>query len=150
MPAVRTNVSIRGLSELEAKLKELPKAVRRSSTMGLYRSGGMVRDEAKRLLDEGPKTGHKYSWLPFRSSAPGEAPASQTGKLRNSIVSVFDRASFTVNITAKDPKAAWLEFGTRMMAARPFMAKALRNSVSVIKEVMTYDILGAIRAVTRK
>jgi hypothetical protein len=58
----------------------------RGAQIGLRNAGQIVRDEIKRLITDPPKTGIKYRHLPNRSSAKGEAPANQSGKLRKSVI----------------------------------------------------------------
>jgi hypothetical protein len=58
----------------------------RGAMIGLRNAGQIVRDEIKRLITDPPKTGIKYRHLPNRSSALGEAPANQSGKLRKSVI----------------------------------------------------------------
>lgn len=74
-----------------------------------------------------------YAGNPRRSSAPGEPPARQTGRLQESIAvtkraSPFDLASEMGPRDQAFRRAfypAFLEFGTRNMAPRPFMRPSL-------------------------
>ncbi len=55
-------------------------------------------------------------------SAPGEAPHTRTGELLGSISSIFLKESATVKVGSFGPGfAAYLEFGTSKMGARPFI-----------------------------
>lgn len=71
-----------------------------------------------------------------RASAPGEPPAPDTGKLRGSIQSEYDRAVQKGRVGTNDKKAAPLNFGTRRagrnrttkIAPRPFMEPALKKA----------------------
>lgn len=69
------------------------------------------------------------------ASKPGNPPARRTGRLHSSIGFVVNGLS--VIVSAKVPYAAFLEDGTGRMAARPFMAKTLNESWSVVWGVMT-------------
>lgn len=61
---------------------------------------------------------------PHTASAPADAPAVDTGHLRNSIgVQKIGEGAYRVGTDVK--YALYLEFGTRRMAARPFMRPAL-------------------------
>lgn len=75
-----------------------------------------------------------------RASAPGEAPAMDTGQLVNSI-GVSKRGWMTVAVTAHTPYAMPLEFGTRKMAARPFF----RPSAAKVQIWLTDAILDIFR-----
>ena len=58
-----------------------------------------------------------------RASAPGDAPAVDTGRLRQSISAVrIDTGHWRVGTNVE--YALYLEFGTRKIAARPFMRPA--------------------------
>lgn len=63
-------------------------------------------------------------WSRESPSTPGEPPAVDTGNLKNSIVASPEKPGrWVVNIGAK--YAPMLEFGTPVMAARPFAYPAL-------------------------
>jgi hypothetical protein len=63
------------------------------------------------------------------ASAPGEAPAVQTGRLYGSI-EVIKGQPLSRLIWARDKKAHLLELGTRKMAPRPFLRPALWKNAS--------------------
>lgn len=74
--------------------------------------------------------GKVYRWergTSHKASAPGEPPASDTGRLLNSIGhTMYDGAQGrSARVSAKTKYALWLELGTRYMAPRPFMRPAL-------------------------
>ena len=97
----------------------------------LVRIGVKVEREAKRLVStsarpmRGPRGGRKYA----SPSTPGEPPHVRLGALRASIghalVQEGPLPSAIAGPTEKYGK--WLEYGTRKMAARPFMRPALFN-----------------------
>lgn len=69
-----------------------------------------------------------------RASAPGEAPAIDTGHLVNSIRSTFPtKLKGVLNIGAA--YASFLEFGTRKMAARPFIEPAFAGVLRALSNV---------------
>lgn len=77
----------------------------------------LLESDAKRSMRIGGGKAH----LP---SLPTEVPHVQTGALRSSIgYALLDATSAIVGPTERYGK--WLEYGTRMMAARPFMRPAL-------------------------
>lgn len=71
-----------------------------------------------------PGTGKVYG--KHRASAPGQPPAPDTGRLRNSVQADQnvrrDGNDLVGRIVANDTKAAALEKGTERMAARPFLS----------------------------
>ena len=100
-----------------------------------------VEGNAKAAIMSGAKTGRVYGgsgggrdakgrFLKQRkahqASAPGQAPATDTGKLVNSIHAKKEsRFVWVVGVGAKYGKA--LELGTRRMAPRPFLLPALKK-----------------------
>jgi len=98
------------------------------------RAEAMLRDaadatviEVGRALTE-TKHGAQYPDLPRRSSAPGEAPATQSGDLEASYATVpVDSAQ--VNVESDVEYAAELELGSidGTVAPRPALAPAVRS-----------------------
>lgn len=72
----------------------------------------------------GQKSGRFYG--AHQASAPGEAPAVDTGDLRNSI-GVSQRQKCEAFVTASAEHAPYLEFGTRFMSSRPFLSVAVNS-----------------------
>src|SRR5690625_5787648 len=60
------------------------------------------------------------------ASAPGDAPNIDTGRLINSL-NVTRSGSTSAEVLANVEYAAYLELGTRNMAARPFMTPAVEQ-----------------------
>jgi HK97 gp10 family phage protein len=78
-----------------------------------------------------PGRTYKIGTVTHIASRPGYPPNVDTGKLRNSIYSYREKPGVWVISTGDTEYAMYLEFGTRTMAARPFMgptADYLRDS----------------------
>lgn len=60
-------------------------------------------------------------------SAPGESPRKQTGELQASVGYAVDLRARTVTVTVDHPAALALEYGTRIMAPRPYLRPALHE-----------------------
>jgi len=71
-----------------------------------------------------------------RASAPGEAPAIDTGALVNSIHTEFLTATSAVVYTNQEYAQA-LEYGSKRMAARPFFTPAAEISFEEMLESMS-------------
>jgi HK97 gp10 family phage protein len=89
----------------------------------------IIANDAKRAIASGPKTGKTYTrrGVEHQASAPGEAPATDTGGLIGSIVADAEIVSPTEvvgYVEARSEHAVHLEYGTRKMAARPFLNPA--------------------------
>ena len=59
-----------------------------------------------------------------QASAPGEAPAIQSGRLFRSLLTSFPSA-LTGELLVDTPYARFLEDGTKFLAPRPFIAPAI-------------------------
>lgn len=123
---------------LERKMTHRPEInIRRA----MIKSGMLVRNAAVESILRGVKTGitvTKYN--PNRThqqSAAGEAPASDTGRLANSISHdvVTEGDTLIGRAIASTDYAIHLEFGTSKMAARPFMQPALRTNSEKIRKI---------------
>jgi len=86
-----------------------------------------VRTHAIRAIQGGPKNGREYKLnnprRTHRASAPGQAPATDTGRLVQSITANI--TGLTAEVSANVQYAAPLEFGTVNMEPRPFLQPAL-------------------------
>ena len=95
-----------------------------------------VRTHAIRAIQGGPKTGKQYrKYAPkrtHRASAPGQAPATDTGRLASSIVA--DITGLTAEVSADVQYAAPLEFGAVNMEPRPFLEPALESERSKFEQ----------------
>ena len=97
---------------------------------------------------------YKRRTVTHQASAPGEAPASDTGRLVNSINSYMDTieddSAFVVAGRGTVKYARALEFGTTKMAARPFMFPALEKSKAWIQERLAKAVRTAAANSVRK
>lgn len=107
-------------------------------TDGLLALALMAQGEAQRSILKGPKTGRVYKRgkSTHQASAPGEAPANDLGFLANNI-----KAEMTEDLTASTislaPYSIHLEYGTRKMAARPFLAPAAEKTKAKAEGVLS-------------
>lgn len=121
---------------------------RAGAAKGVVAGTELVRGEAISLILDTPKTGRIYRrrGVEHRASAPGEPPASDTGRLVNSIKSDFGKleSQLTGTVVAGTSYAAYLEFGTSRMEPRPFMRPALANKKSEVEGVITAAVREAL------
>ncbi len=103
----------------------------------------MVESSAKESIAHGSPSGriYKRGSVNHQASAPGEPPASDGGELLSSITHWDETADgLVVNVGSVLPTARHLEFGTRKMAARPFLFPALdinrNNIIARIKQAL--------------
>ncbi|QDV34906.1 HK97-gp10 family putative phage morphogenesis protein [Tautonia plasticadhaerens] len=157
-------VEIDGLDNLRKATELVQKAVDKQVKKALYVAAQRVATEAKKSIQQGGKSGKTYDMRPavdgeeptawftingrsvgfvkrskaHTASAPGEAPASDTGNLTNSIQvdsSVKkENNELIATVSASAKYAKMLEFGTHKIAPRPFMFTALEKSKPFILE----------------
>lgn len=120
--------------------------VRQALASSIVRGTEGVREEAISLILDTPKTGRIYRRrsIEHRASAPGEPPASDTGRLVNSIRTDYDFGSLRGTVEASTDYAAYLEFGTSRMAARPYMRPALARRAKQIEDDMAQAVRAAV------
>lgn len=112
------------------KLGDMPGIVKHNIRLSLFQIGRSNVRHARNLLRL-QKTGVKYPSLPNRSSAPGESPASQTGRLSRNI-DFLVRGSSQLEFGDKSqggraPIGLFLELGTKKMKPRPHIGITVRN-----------------------
>lgn len=101
--------------------------VRRGALQGVTTAIGIVEAHAVLLITTGSKTGRVYRrrGVKHQASAPGEAPANETGRLVQSRRIQIDARALRALLVFADKKARHLEHGTLRMKPRPFARRAL-------------------------
>jgi len=105
------------------------KRVQEAVMRGVVKGTEVVRDEAISLILNTPKTGRIYRRrsVEHQASAPGEPPASDTGRLVNSIATKYDVNTLSGTVVVDAEYGPYLEFGTQTIEPRPFLRPALAN-----------------------
>ena len=133
-----TTIKIKGLEPTLKNLRLLQNGLDKELTNVLRGGGQLIRGEAIRSIQTGPKSGRTYEkYNPRRThkaSAPGQAPPSDTGNLVSQIMSVADGKNTLVESRAEYSK--FLEFGTSKMLPRPFLFPASEKSTKKIVQVL--------------
>src|SRR5579872_4928918 len=128
---------IDGLDQLASASAAVQKNVEAQLKAGLFVCGKQIEGDWKKSVLAGGKTGRIYKrrGVTHRASAPGEAPASDTGRYVNSINTRPGEEPMSVEVfggggIVKYAKA--LEFGTAKMAARPAAVPAVEKNKQFI------------------
>lgn len=121
--------------------------VRHAAMRGVIDGTESVIEEGNSMIMDGQKTGRMYRrrGVEHQASAPGEAPASDTGRLVQSARSEYEPADLSGEAIWSTDYAEALEFGTSKMAPRPYARPALANK----KDEITAGINGEIAAVLK-
>lgn len=125
------SVRIKGGKELEKKLALASKLAPRKLDALLAEAAFRVDEEAKISIQGGNKSGKIYTRrsVTHQASAPGQAPATDTGSLVSQISAIREGfLNYSVGSREDEaPHGFWLEFGTSKMAARPWLLPAKRK-----------------------
>ena len=114
------NVTVAGVEQVRAAIREFGRDIEKQVTDAVNATGLETISDVKRSIQSGPKTGRVYRrrTVEHRASAPGQAPATDTGRLVSSIY--FKRVGkYTAAIGSPLDYAQYLEFGTMEMEPRP-------------------------------
>ena len=115
-----TTITLEGGKELAAALRNASKDMQAAVADAVTATGLELRGDVVKRIQRGPKTGRTYQrrGVTHTSSAPGQAPATDTGRLANSIT--FEQVGpVSVTVGSALIYAAYLEYGTTRMAPRP-------------------------------
>ena len=128
---MQINIRVKNLKQAMAKLKNLEKDLEPDFQEVVKGGAQLIRGEAIKSIQSGAKSGIVYEkYNPrrtHRASAPGQAPASDTGNLVSKITVRQDGQNKT-NVESNAHYSAFLEYGTSKMEARPFMLPAFEKS----------------------
>ena len=129
-----SRVRLLGLARLERRARRIS-AARRRSTIDAVR-GGAEQLRAAALRSMGPAGGGG------RPSAPARPPARRSGRLAESIFVQARSDGLRAEVGSALDYARHLEFGTRRMAARPWLLPAFL----AVKDGIRRRILAAARS----
>lgn len=163
-------MAISGGQRLRQQLRAITTLVQREVREAVKLSALEVDRVMKRRIQKGPKTGRLYrrssikrrstkglralglrrapgspklvvGYTYHRASAPGESPATDTGRLVSSIAIRYDAANIRATVGVHDEVgvryARFLEFGTRRMRPRPFVRPTFQETKADIDKNIT-------------
>ena len=127
-----------GIQDATKALEKVKEDLEKDMKEVLLGGGQLIRGEAVRSIQQGSKSGKTYKrYNPTRThkaSAPGEAPASDTGFLVSNIRVKEEKD--VVQVRSEASYSKFLEYGTSKMLARPFLFPAFEKSKPKIAEVI--------------
>jgi len=145
-------VTIVNAVELQKNLIKLTDVAKEKIQHAVFKSVADVEKDMKLSLTSGAKSGRTYKrYNPKRihkASAPGEAPASDTGYLLNNISRKIDPDGMGGEVgTSQSVKyAKMLEYGTSKMQPRPFLFPALEKNKAKITDRINKAFAFAVRS----
>ena len=147
---MKTEIQVRNINKVLASLKKLNVTMLPDLQEVIKGGAQTIRTEAINLIQKGAKSGRVYKrYNPSRThtaSAPGQAPASDTGNLvRNIKVVQVNQDVTQVKSEARYSKE--LEYGTSKMRARPFMFPAYKMSQDKILKATFLRVVKVIEGI---
>jgi HK97 gp10 family phage protein len=127
------------LKKVMSQLNRLGKDMEQPFQEIVKGGGQLIRGEAIKSIQTGAKSGVMYQMYnprrEHRASAPGQAPASDTGNLVSKII-VKQKSKNITNVESNADYSAYLEYGTSKMQPRPFMLPAFEKSKKPILDAV--------------
>ena len=114
------SLSVSNVKELQAAIKAIGGNAARNVSRAIEATALGINRDVKDAIQRGDKTGRVYQRgdITHRASAPGEAPATDTGTLVSSIY-YEPQSGLLSMIGSRLAHAYYLEFGTMRIAPRP-------------------------------
>ena len=132
---MQATIKVQNLQKVIKAFRTLSKDMKPDLQEVIKGGAQLIRGEAVKSIQTGPKSGKVYTrYNPTRthiSSAPGEAPASDTGNLVRNI-RVKQKSQDIVTVESGASYSKFLEYGTSKMQARPFLFPAFKMSQNKI------------------
>ena len=128
--------SIKGAEKLLKSAKKAADVFEKNRTIAVQESTLLLHEEAVKIVSANEGGSQQVRYNPKRTvsvSRPGDPPHTDTGRLRQSIKFNFKDDMGEVGSNLK--YAAWLEFGTENMSARPWLSTAVVNVTKDIQKI---------------
>lgn len=140
------NIRLTGSKEAMRAIAALGDEVREAASEAVRATAAELEGAVKLKIQQGPKTGRLYRGgnVVHQASAPGEAPANDTGTLMGSIYHERE-ADLTYTVGSRMVYAAYQEYGTSRMAARPFFRPAVEDIRPAFAARLEAIVAGAMR-----
>lgn len=135
---------ITGVGKLSRQLKKLTPAVATEVSKQIIKGAFKIQADAVQSIQRGPNTGVVYDkgkGISHQASAPGEAPASDTGNLARRIEIRLStnklRADIGITNLLFTPYARVLELGGEFIEKRPYMKPAFDKNIKAINAAIS-------------
>lgn len=142
---MKINVEVDGIENLQRELRKRGSDVENVVKAAVMGAALLVQGEARTSIQRGPKTGRAYQkskTVTHIASAPGEPPATDTGRLVSSILVTPEEGGYAARVGTNVRYGKDLEYGTRKIAPRPWLFPAIKNN--------SRQILGSIGSAVRR
>lgn len=139
-------IQVEGIEELSAAIAAMGLNVEQVLGDAVLETATSIATDVKTAIHQGTPRGKSYSRgkrAMHVASAPGQAPASDTGRL---VGSIYTEMSGPLTATSGSPLAYsyHLEFGTRRMAPRPVWMKMVKANEGTFRASVKARLTGLI------
>ena len=145
-------INVKNLDKVLKSFKKLEKDLEPDFQEIIKGSAQLIRGEAIKSIQTGAKTGIVYQkYNPrrqHRASAPGQAPASDTGNLVSKII-VKQKTKNITQVESGADYSKYLEYGTSKMEPRPFLFPAFEKSRDKIVKAVFNRVKTAIDRIAK-
>ena len=132
--------------ELESYFDNVIAAVHNALNDAVLQTAKDIVEDVENAMVE-PKSGRHYKGLPRQSSAPGEAPAVQSGDTQESY-HAEPEGDLKAIAYSNDTNAERMEFGTVHIAPRPAFLPATERASSTLEDKHGTAVARAIERTT--
>lgn len=133
-------VSVSSLSKWKSNLDKYSKTMRANQRKAIFVGAYAIHKDAIDSIKKGPKSGRTYArgGKTHQASAPGEAPATDTGELISKIVVRVHNDGDIVDVASRAKYSFALELGTAdgKIAPRPFLFPAFQKNIPKIRMML--------------
>lgn len=121
--------------------------IRKGALQGVLVGAQAVHETGTQKIQDPPKTGKVYRrrGVTHQASAPGQPPASDTGRLVGSGDVFLDPENISARVNWGVGHALPLELGTEKMEPRPFARPSLAENVEVIRQAVADGVTAALK-----
>lgn len=141
MPTVEIDATSFGRFAARLRKRQLELKEKGMKEVGLKQLANQVRTNAIKMILQSEPTGEPYrrrnpggGYRTGVASAPGEPPHQDTGELAKGIQIRELPDGYAVVSSAY--YSSWLEYGTKLMAARPFLYPALAQALPDLQGII--------------
>jgi HK97 gp10 family phage protein len=137
---MRISGTIKGTQKLIKQFKKLESDTLGFQIKAVQDSVFLIHETAVKSIQDNSGGYPQRRWTNGRSrwvlaSYPGDPPNTDTGRLVQSIKFDFKNRGLTGRVGTNLRYGAYLEFGTSNMAARPWLAPAIRETSKSVAEI---------------
>lgn len=137
--------SLKGAKKLYQQISALPKDALERQVNAVREATFLIHEEAVRSIQQNNDGKPAIRYDPKRTVAvsnPGDPPNTDTGRLVQSIKFDFLKNGLIGRVGSNLKYAAFLEFGTKDMEARPWLSSAVQTVSKDIGEIFQRSIKG--------